>query len=202
MAITEVQIKNPSAASPLRISVQSRRSAPIEDDTPAQAARSPYAQLTAERRAELNAMGSELVSVALDGLAKGQTVQWPRFQAEGATTLASWVTAEHEKREAPRLMKPKGTRIVDSWSEPAPFDALPAHAGTTLRLEDNRRYLLESKDSETVIQISSPTATPHTLRLRTRDKKGNTQTLSHITPGSSGAISVGENGAIIEQCHV
>jgi erythromycin esterase-like protein len=169
-----VELTNPSAFHALRIYSQDRARNVFGVPT----AKAPMPKR--ETRAELETRGAAITMVptrvavreggALRSVMRG--VPTPLWRAEGAESLVEWITTIQEQaaddaRRGPSSDAPKAQRVVDTWTEPRPFESVPPHGKLTLALVEEKRFLVEC-DEEVPLQIANQ-SNARTIRLRTRD---------------------------------
>jgi hypothetical protein len=167
--MTNVEIHNPSAFNPLRIFSQDRMRNTFEK-APAPAAPAPKH----ETRAELERRGAVItlkkMRVSTKFSSEMRDVPTPLWQAEGADSLAHWVTEalEHYQRtsQAPAPTPPV-QHVVDAWGALQPRLSIPPGGKTLLQLEEHTRVAI-SCDEPVTLQLSN-TSTARTIRLRTLD---------------------------------
>jgi hypothetical protein len=193
-----VELINPSPWHPLRVASQTR-ARNVVDAAHAAPAPAPH-----ETREELLTRGAAITMkktrISTKFGSELRDVPTPLWQAEGADSLAHWVTeaGEHYQRtaQAPAPAVPRGERVVDAWGALQPRLSVPPGGKAVIQLEEHTRLAITCEEPVT-LQLSN-TSTSRTLRLRTLDTaSGATAHVSFIPPARDypAASIVSANGA-------
>lgn len=204
-----LELTNPSPWSPLKVAIQTR-ARNVVDKAPA--APTPK---RAHSRADLEAIGSEIVMVPSKGTAREdgvmkavvRNVPTPFYKTAGYETLAEFCTEQGEKslresQHAAAAVVPRGERVVDSWGALQPKLSVPPGGKALIPLEEHTRLAITCEEPVT-LQLSN-TSTSRTLRLRTLDTVSGAQAnVSFLAPArdwpsSSIVLCDGVHAAIVE----
>jgi len=164
-----VDLINPSAWHPLRVSSQDRlRTAVIASaPAPATAKRETFADI--ERRGNATIMKSTRISTKFGS--EMREVQTRVYASLGYETLAQYVTeiSERDLRLAQQALTvaPRVQQIRDEWAAPKPLKIVPPGGSVTIHLEESARIAINC-DEPVTLQISN-VSTSRTLRLRVLD---------------------------------
>ncbi len=207
--ITVIKLANTSATHPLRIGMQNRKQYPVATAA-APRQRRTLSEIQPDEQEALEERGAETVETRIPapygsiGLSE-RVVPMPRWQADGEPTLANWVArsfanAEQEAVAAAAASAPStpGIRICEEWSAARPHDTVLPRAETSIRCDDNTRYLLQSEDPGAYAGFHNPSPF-HWFAARVLDPKGNAMSTTHVGPGQHATVFLGKHGAVIEQ---
>ena len=188
-------INNPSAFSALKIYSQSRKREQL------QPAPAPVVK-PRETREQLVERGSEVLQRRQSTSSGTKIYPTPRWQMEGDTSLAEWVTKQLEKFEPTPAPISQPRRVSAEWeTNLQPFASVAPHGSLEISLSENKRFVIECVE-DVVLQVNN-SSHAQTIRLLSRDKKGETAHVAFIGPArefqNAGTITAGkQDAAVIE----